>query len=124
MPYSSNPDFANCVHCGVFTCLTSGSHGIRAGEKTYFRAENEMDVILKNLYSRMVPTKNLFNPSSSYSSIRRPVIDWMCELCEVLKFQEETTHHALSLFDQFFASQENAIKIKADFEGKSFGQVV
>jgi hypothetical protein len=60
-----------------------------------------------------VPTHKIYNPSSSYSPLRRLVVDWMCELCEVLKFQEETIHHAISLFDQFLSFEENMTRIKS-----------
>jgi len=126
MVYLNHSDFANCMNCGTFLCLSSGVHGIRGGEKsrTYFKAEYEMDETLRILKGRALPTERLFNPQSSYTQVRRPVVDWMCELCEVLKFQEETTHHAICLFDQFFSQQQNAVEVKNCFNGHSFAQIV
>jgi hypothetical protein len=55
-------------------------------EKAYFKPPCEMDILLENLIKKQIQTSKVFNPSSSYASVRRLVVDWMCELCEVLKF--------------------------------------
>lgn len=34
---------------------------------------------------------------------RRVVVDWMCEMGEDLKFESETIHHSITVFDSFFS---------------------
>ena len=34
---------------------------------------------------------------------RRAVVDWMCEVCEDLKFEPEAIHHSVALFDSYFS---------------------
>jgi len=64
MVYLNHVDYANCMNCGTLLCLSSGVHGIRGGEKsrTYFKAEYEMDEVLRGMKSRALPMEKLFNP--------------------------------------------------------------
>jgi hypothetical protein len=54
------------MNCGTFISLATGIHGVRGGDKqrTYFKAEYEMDQILRNLHKKTVPSEKVFNPQS------------------------------------------------------------
>ena len=83
-----------------------------------------MDILLENLIKKQIQTSKVFNPSSSYASVRRLVVDWMCELCEVLKFQEETIHHAVAVFDLFLSKEDNMTQLKRVHSNRESGQIV
>lgn len=126
MRYKLNQEFGNCTNCGTFFNTSTDVFALRpAGEKAHFRVEIELDTALKAMLEKSIPVEKIYNPKSEYSSIRRTVIDWMCELCQLLNFQEETTQHAIALFDLFLANQENSELICEVFmQGRKFGQVV
>lgn len=43
-----------------------------------------------------------YNPAALYVPKRRVVVDWMCEMGEDLKFDAETIHHSVSVFDSYY----------------------
>ena len=47
----------------------------------------------------------MYNPTAFYVKKRRAVIDWMCEMGEDLRFEPETIHHSISVFDSYFQIQ-------------------
>jgi len=72
--------------------------GIRE-QGTAFRAEIPMSEIFSALMEGQVSVKQMYNPGARYTKNRRAVVDWVCELGEALKFQTETIHHAISIYD-------------------------
>ncbi len=81
------------------------------------------------MLSRLLLRQNvgrLYNPSAHYVKQRRVVVDWMCEMGEDLKFQSETIHHSIGLFDQYFSLpniQEHLCQLKLT-HGRSPEQVM
>lgn len=45
----------------------------------------------------------VYNPGAPYVKKRRVVVDWMCEMGEDLKFESETIHHSISIFDAYLS---------------------
>lgn len=60
-----------------------------------------MDQILSQLVGKQNAGKH-YNPAASYVQKRRIVVDWMCEMGEDLKFEAETIHHSIQVFDSYF----------------------
>lgn len=60
-----------------------------------------MDDILSMLIVRQ-NIGRIYNPAAPYMNKRRVVVDWMCEMGEELKFEPETIHHSIRVFDSYF----------------------
>ena len=63
-----------------------------------------MDEILAMMMQRLNLTRK-YNPAAPYVKKRRVVVDWMCEMGEDLKFEPETIHHSIFIFDSFLQIQ-------------------
>jgi hypothetical protein len=61
-----------------------------------------MDDALTKMVARQNISK-IFNPAASYVKKRRVIVDWMCEMGEDLKFQPESIHHSIAVFDAYFS---------------------
>lgn len=61
-----------------------------------------MDTILARLTNIMTQNR-IYNPRAFYIKNRQIVVDWMCELSEKLRFQPETLHHSVGVYDTYFS---------------------
>lgn len=96
--------YGNCEACGVmYTSFGQDTiYGIRTKHHS-FRVDVPMDEVLETMIRRQKIAK-VYNPTAQYVKKRRVVVDWMCEICEDLKFEAETIHHSIALFDAYFSS--------------------
>lgn len=61
-----------------------------------------MDTILDKL-TKVMGQNRLYNPHAFYVRYRQKVVDWMQELSEQLRFQKETLHHSVGVYDTYFS---------------------
>jgi hypothetical protein len=60
-----------------------------------------MEQILTNLISKQ-NSGRIYNPASFYVKKRKLIVDWMCEMGEDLRFNPETIHYSVAVFDAYF----------------------
>ena len=59
-----------------------------------------MDLILKRLIEGS-KLGRMYNPDAFYVESREMFVDWMCDLSERLRVQDETMHHSIGIFDAY-----------------------
>ena len=94
----------NCLKCGAFFLLSDDhiiSQGIRDKDQ-HFQGQIPMDTILTRLANVMTQNR-VYNPHAFYLRNRQIVVDWMCELSDKLRFQPETLHHSVGVYDTYFS---------------------
>lgn len=96
-------EFGNCKTCGAFVSHLDNSQSMKSKDQ-HFEVEVPMDILLKKIIA-LQNTGKLYNPTATYVKNRRSLVDWMCEVGEELKFQPETIHYSVCLFDNFFSNQ-------------------
>jgi hypothetical protein len=90
-----------------------------------FTPETPLDETLSYFIARQ-HVGRMYNPTAFYVKKRRVVIDWMCEMGEDLKFDPETIHHSIGVFDSYFqiANIQDHLDGFEFTKGKSSEQVI